>query len=425
LTEKGEERPTAKNKKSTVILAEPEVVKKAKKKSSKMCEKTNSNLKTGKSYEDFSPILDGYADLLDHLNPEESEVDKVVKFILDKNILVRNVNVQLSHISVARSRNFYQSIKGLSSMKVGRYTKGKFGEDACLLKRWDELVRDVPIKDPQNFITELSHIQPIEKKHKGLKRNVVGCYLGQDLDDVRHAADVFRRIRILLCPPIYGKFRKEEDEIILREVEKLGPGLKTWNQIGVLLGRTRIQSISRRYQLITAKKPMAFGRWTLSENKILLENLFGGKKGAGVDEIKSVRFNDIVLDLVADKLSRLKVNVWLHWNKHLKPVLLSYHYGTLHKLWRSDFLKYLVEKKVTGSQSMNYSEIATLFPEQTPDSLLSVLDVFSQKHEIEEQPLYQIIQKYLPTYRDLQGSDRMTNFREEIVRIYDEVRNRS
>ncbi len=392
-----------------------------------MSDKPNSNLKTDKSYEEFSPILDGYADLLDHLNPDDpnSEVDKVVKYILDKNIPIRNVNIQLSHIGSSRNRHFYRNIRGLTSLKVGRYTKGKFGEDACLLKRWDELVRDVPIKDPQSFITELSHIEPREKKHKGVKRNVVGCYLGQDLKDVRHAADVFRRTRILLNLKTIGRFSKEEDKIILREVEKLGPGLKTWNQIGVLLGRTRIQSISRRYQLLTAKKPMAFGRWTQSEDEVLLENLFGGKKGAGVDEIKSVRFNDFVLDLVADELGRLKVNVWLHWNKYLKPILLAYHYGTLHKLWRLDFLRYLVEKKVTGRQSMNYSEIATLFPEQTPDSLHGALDVFSRKYEVEEQPLYQIIQKYLPTYRDLQGSDRMTNFREEIVRIYDEVRNRS
>ena len=52
----------------------------------------------GKSYEDFSPIMDGYGFLLDHLNPDDpdSEVDKAVKFILEKNIMVRHVNILLS-----------------------------------------------------------------------------------------------------------------------------------------------------------------------------------------------------------------------------------------------------------------------------------------------------------------------------------------
>ncbi len=425
LTEEGEERPKTKKKKSAVVLPEPEVVNKAKKKPSKMSEKPNSNLKTDKSYEDFSPILDGYADLLDHLNPDDpnSEVDKVVKFILDKNILVRNVNIQLSHICFSNNQYFYQNIKGLSGLKFGRYTKGKFGEDACLLKRWDELVRVVPINSPQKFFTDLSHIQPREKKHRGLKRNVVGCYLGQDLDDVRHAANIFQHACILINPPTSGKFSKEEDEVILREVEKSGPGLKTWKQICELLGRSRTNTISRRHQLLISKKTMAIGKWTLPEDKIILGTLFGGQKNAGVENIKRVSYTDI--DQLVEKLNRLKPNIRVHWNKYLKPILLSYHYGTLHKLWRLDFLKYLVEKKVTGAQSMNYSEIATLFPEQTSDSLLGVLDAFSLKHEIEEQPLYQVIQKYLPTYRDPQGSDRIKNYREEIVRIYDEVRNRS
>ncbi len=392
MTEKGEERPKTKNKKSTVILPEPEVVNKEKKKSSKMSEKPNSNVGTDKSYEDFSPILDGYADLLDHLNPEESEVDKVVKFILDKNIMVRHVNILLSHLSTPCCGDFKEILKVFKKLKSGRFTRGKFGEDAFLLRRWDELVRDVPIKHPQNLISQLLRIEPKEKlvlkRQKGLKRNVIGCFLGQDLEEVRHAADVFRRTCILLSSSTFGKFGKEEDEIILREVENSGRSLETWKKIGHMLNRTNLHSISRRHRLLTTDKTAVVGRWTLAENEILLENIFGDQRNAGVQKIRSVRYND--LDLIAVELNRPKPNVWNYWNKVIRPILLSYHSGTLHKLWCVEFFRYLIQKKVVGRQNINFSEALTLFPEQTGDSLHHVLRNFRNNQENKEQPLYQV-----------------------------------
>ncbi len=404
------------------------VVNKAKMQSRKISEKTNSNLGIEKSYEDFSPILDGYSDLLDHLSPDDpnSEIDKVVKFILHKNILVRHVNILLSNLSSTKSVDFYESIQEMKNLKVGRFTRGKFGEDVFLLKRWDQLIHEVPIYNPLKLLSELSCIDHKEKsvlkKRKGLKRNVIGCYLGQDLDAIRHAADIFHHACRLISTPIQGKFSKEEDSVILSEVEKTGASLKTWKKIGYLLKRTNLFSISRRHRLLTTEKTSVVGRWTLPEVEILFETFFGGQKNDSVDLIKSLRYKDF--DLVADKLNRPKNNVWDHWSKSLKPILLSHHSGTLHKLWCLEFYKYLVEKKVTGRQNINFSEAVQLFPEQNSESLHQALRIFSRKEENEEQPLYQVIQKYLPTFKDPQERERIKNFREEIVRIYDEVRKR-
>ena len=45
------------------------------------------------SPDDWCFILDGYSNLYKHLHPDTSEVDRVVKFILDSNIPVRGVNI--------------------------------------------------------------------------------------------------------------------------------------------------------------------------------------------------------------------------------------------------------------------------------------------------------------------------------------------
>ena len=122
--------------------------------------KTNTG--SEKSYEGFSPIMDGYGYLLEHLKPDdpESEVDKVVNFILDKNIMVRHVNILLSHLSCSKSGSYYDSIKNLVNVKTGRYSPGKFGEDAILLKWWNKLVSSVPINKPEKFLS--THIQALE-----------------------------------------------------------------------------------------------------------------------------------------------------------------------------------------------------------------------------------------------------------------------
>ena len=107
----------------------------------------------------FSPILDGYCDLLADLNPENSkcEVDKVVKYILDKNILVRHVNVALANIT-----NFFKSpvlnklsVQGF--VDVGRFTPGESGENASILKRWHELMKNIPVLNPSKCIKDFVH----------------------------------------------------------------------------------------------------------------------------------------------------------------------------------------------------------------------------------------------------------------------------
>ena len=383
----------------------------------------------GKSYEDFSPIMDGYGFLLDHLNPDDpaSEVDKVVKYILDKNIMVRHISILLSHFYCSRGPLFYKCTKDLANLKLGRYSPGKFGEDASLLNQWKELVCSVPIYDPKKFLLEVSNVpfkcKLVLKQLKGAKRNVVGCFLGQNLSAVRHAADIFFHAEKLLKPPLVsGKFSKEEDATILQGVEKNGACTETWKHLANLLNRAVVSSIARRYNRLTEEKNLYLGKWSLTEDAILLECLFGGKRNANLIDIKSFQYMD-VKPFVAI-LNRSQSNIWERWITIIQPILLSYHFGTLHKLWRLDFYKYIIKNKITCSQDINYAEAIEVFPEQTADSLHASLIRFA-KNWYQGEPLYRVIESCLPTYKDRQESEKVRNFREEIVKIYDHVKNQT
>jgi hypothetical protein len=375
-----------------------------------------------KSYEDFSPIMDGYGDLLDHLNPEDpkSEVDKVVKFILEKNILVRHMNVALCRYTNIKGRDFRDLHKQISDFKVGRYSSGDFGDDGRLIKRWNELVETVPIVDPDQCIKDFSQL----KKGDVLKkRNVLGCFLGQDLPHVRHCADVFYHVCSLLNPLKSGKFSNEENHIILEEAKKFGACLSTWKNVTLKLNRKCVNTIAKKYTALTKGQSLFTGLWSLTEDEVLLESLFCGRKNAGIEEIKSLAYKDF--ELCSEKLNRSKQNVSDHWRHILMPILLSYHYGTLHQPWRRDFFEYLIEKKVAGVQDIDYLEASSFFPEQSAISFVNSISCFAKKQSKEKKPLFQIIEENLHSFKDPQETERVRNYRETIVRIYDEVKNRT
>ena len=404
------------------IKKKPEQVDaKAKKKST---EKLAPNSGTEKCYTDFSPILDGYADILEHLNPDDpnSEVDKVVKFILDKNIQVRHINVLLLRFgkNLGSEAN---CLKRFPLAKFGRFTDGDFGENGSIRRRWEELVKKVPICDPATCIEDFSQITIKLGRTECKKRNVLGCYLGQDLRNVRHACDVFRNACRFLRPFMTGKFSQDEDRIILAEVEKSGPSSDTWKNLARVLNRKQTNIILDRYRLLLRGKSTGWLRSTLAEDEIIFESLFAGTKGCSVETIQSVNSNQMIV--AAERLGRDKRFVLKRWLGILKPILISYHIGSLHHSWRESFYNYLVEKKVVGIQDLDYKELTRLFPEQNSVSLNKALSVFLLMRDFKKIPLYQIIQDKLPTLKCRQETEKARNFREEIVKIYEKVQHRS
>ncbi len=56
-------------------------------------------------------------------------------------------------------------------------------------------------------------------------------------------------------------------------------------------------------------------------------------------------------------------------DRFVKPLLLSYHSGTLHKEWKIDFFDYLIQNKVHSTQDIDWDEAKAHFPTQSVRSL--------------------------------------------------------
>ena len=90
-----------------------------------------------KSYDDWSRIGSGFQELVGLLNPDDttSEVDKVVKFILDKNILVRHINLQYSDFTNVNAQ-YFTDMKLLRLKCPGRVTLNLLQTIASTLIVW-------------------------------------------------------------------------------------------------------------------------------------------------------------------------------------------------------------------------------------------------------------------------------------------------
>jgi hypothetical protein len=255
------------------------------------------------------------------------------------------------------------------------------------------------------------------------KKNVIGCFLGQDLSRIRIATTIFERAVKVLLPENGGKFTKEEDACILKVVKSKGALKESWSMLAVQLNRNS-EVISSRYRNALRNLNYISGRWTLEEEEICIETLFTGKT-SDRSVIESVSQTD--LQAVADQIDRQVSLVNKHWEGRLKPVLLSYHLDETFRNFRPPVLTYLVEKKVVAFQDIIWSEVIEQFPSQTTLSL--TFEIHNQLVSIDERnphevhlPIFEKLQKNYYLWKDEELSEKQKSYRSKIIEIYDRVR---
>ena len=256
------------------------------------------------------------------------------------------------------------------------------------------------------------------------KKNVLGCFLGQDLSKVRHASNIFYHACLLINPPASkGKFTKEEDQLILSEVLKNGASAETWKKLAHELDRRNgYTSIKTRYINLTKHKFLQNGKFEFSEDEIILQGLFSCEKETNIQGIESINFKSF--GEIAEILNRTESSIKLRWNRSLKPILLSHHYGTLHRPWKKELFEHLIEKRIIGRQDINYQDLKIIFPEQNPSSIELALSKFKSSILYLNTPMWQCLREALPDLKDPQEIERFKDFREKIVEVYEKLRNR-
>jgi hypothetical protein len=101
--------------------------------------------------DDWCQIQEGYGDLLEYLEPEnpDSEVDKVVNFILQKNIQIRFLDMEIQNTSKTGG-GFYPIITHLAKkypvVKTSYFSKK---DDEKIKNSWRNLIEEAEIEQPE------------------------------------------------------------------------------------------------------------------------------------------------------------------------------------------------------------------------------------------------------------------------------------
>lgn len=356
--------------------------------------------------------------MLDHpeLNDNLSQISKMVKYIIEKNIPVHHFNVIYSNITGLK-KSGYILRHSVPDLKTGRFT---LKEDDIITSNWKDLCHSCNIQCPApDMLRELSTRNNFNTSAKKRERNVIGCFLGQGLKRLRHCSDIFFHAVDILNPINVGKFSDQEDKLIIAEVENNGDNIGTWKALSRKLNRNpnAWYNMRSRYKKILMASGHKSGKWTLDEDTFLIERLFQNKPIA-IETVQSVRSSDF--DNITE-LKRKPLSIKPHFEKIIKPILMSYHYGMLGTNWKYRFLSYIVEQGFESVKQIHWGKMCELFPFQTERSLQSVISG-SWGRTIGlatiKKPFYAIVQENLYRYKDRDYKNYEKGYRAKIVSIY-------
>jgi len=402
------------------------------KKASNSAKQPLLNNSQAKSLDSWSNITDAFPNLYDQLNPNDpdSEVDKAVKFIFEKDIPIRHLNVRYGTLSLSffQKQILPKDRKNVHPLlKVGRFSPGANGEDGIICQNRERLAKEAGLEDPPQFIEDLKKL--FSNKNKSslnvMKRNVIGCYLGQDLPYIRHGSDVIQRAVAILYPWKKGMFSKDEDGIILKEVEANGENSKTFQKLVEVLERPARNIKDRYYEQIKCEGLKA-GKWNMADYEQFLEFLFREERTSnksGIDYINSIPMS--VIHDSAKVLGWKPKPIEQKWMQGIRPLLLSYHSGSLHADVKTKFYDYLIKNKIGFMQEIDWKDVEKEFRNHSSYSLKCFISDIFQNKLYKGMPVYLAVEDYKEKTKHSKYSKRKLKekkIREDIIILYNKAR---
>merc|ERR1719319_119111 len=331
------------------------------------------------------PIQDSYhicdISVYNELKPTlniSSDLDKIVLFILEKNIKISSVNAEYTQTNVSdlsRCKNIfgenvdYSGVTGFSP-----------NEDEIIKKNWSKLIKKLNIESPEQVLDTLFNLRRQDGRTELLKKNVVALYLGQGITKVRLASQVLNQALGLLIKFTTGKISETEHSIIVDYIEKNGESSKSFDDLRILLKRRFCVTISTHFsKWKEGKFDSSFkkGPFKRIESNVIIEEMLKTSKDGTVfgvhSNIKGQKgtLTSNTFKKLENVLKRQTQNIRNHWEIRLKPILLQYHAGTLNFDVRTILVNYLLEKKVRFIQDIPWSQVLACpqFSGHTKDSL--------------------------------------------------------
>jgi len=288
---------------------------------------------------------------------KREHLDKCVAYILKKDIQVPELTLMLNKPSAAfRNRRWYQIPDEVK-------TKNWTPIDNDLIKNnMDVLVTAIGQKKNKDEVIENIFSPNWPKgQHIIAKTNVIGCFLGQGLPDLRLPCEIFDRGGILLHKndklATRIVFTESDDKQIVDYMQNKAESDKTpFKSLSKMLGYP-IGTIYNRYtNILQPGGKVVTGRYTNEENREIMETFFEENENA-LNQYFSP--SDPIWDKLGTKLNRRPYNLYNHWERVIRPQLLMYQNCVYHVDFRPILVDYFMEKGIMfrNETNCNWSEI--------------------------------------------------------------------
>ena len=314
-------------------------------------------------------------------------LDKCVAYILKEDIQVPEVTLMLNKGSwvLANSRS-KQNIP--DDVKLRRWSPI---EHELIKNNMDTLVKGIRQRKNKDAVIQ-SIFTPSKLKWHKEKTNIVGCFLGQGLPDLRLPCEIFQRADTLFNDDLQlGQkivFTESDDRTIVDYMEKNAVSDRTpYASLSKMLGYPR-GAINKRYVHILKpdgkrKRKVVTGAYTGREDKEIMKTIFQDKKDALEHDIT---FSDPIWDKLDKKLNRRHQSLFNHWEGVIKPQILLFENGRDYEDIRHVLIEYFVDNGIRFRNETNWSEIVKdeIFKGTTPPYLQrrysNLLTAFKKKN---------------------------------------------
>merc|ERR1719154_544724 len=228
-------------------------------------------------------------------------------------------------------------------------------EDQLIVDNMNDLVTGIGQKKNKDAVLKIIFTPSSSTLHIR-KTNIVGCYLGQGLQDQRLPCETFQRADRLFNedPDKRVVFTERDDKQILEYMANEAKTDKTpWASLSKILGYSK-SSIRMRYKHILKHGCKNLGAYTDDENRAIMLTL--SKENTNLQNQYCVQ-DDIVWENLSKKLHRTPLNIYKHWEGVIRPSILMFENGMENVDFRPILIDYFVENGIKFRSEIKWSEI--------------------------------------------------------------------
>jgi hypothetical protein len=365
----------------------------------------------------WTTIQEAYGDkgkAIKALDDGKSEVSKVLKYILDKDIPIKKIYAVTSDVNCTiRNETHIQMSKCTSDklFKIGKFSSSSFGEkseEILILRAWNELTTEVPINNAKQFMSDLfKHVS------HNWAMGIVGCYLVKYLEAPRHAVKV---CEFVINKTLYntGRFSKEDDALIQELMHDENNVKKLTN----LLNRPHNVIALRINDLKKCRHVGA--KFNLAEDQIILKHALANATIYNVQDMIDVQAKH--WSLLEDEIGRTQRSVARRWKTIIQPTLIFYLGGQHgNDSWKREFLKFVMDSKAIGSTDIDWQLAKEKWPLCNHDMMQKALTSSTFQKET-GLPLHERIAKNFHTIKSKASTTGWLACRDELVEVFEEFR---